>query len=209
MIRVYGSLVSRARIVMAVLEQLELDYQLIDIPTRGAESRSPEYRALNPTGKVPTLVDGELVLWETQAILFYLARQYGDNGLWVDDIAAEADLYRWSLFISNQLEAPALDMMLAVRLARDGVPDQTVIDQAAGIVRRHLPVLEYHLQERQYLAGNAPEGKLTVADFHGAAVLSWAKLAGFDYTPYPAISRWLKSVMALPAQKAIQRWQNS
>ncbi|MCV6611352.1 MAG: glutathione S-transferase family protein [Amphritea sp.] len=205
MIRVYGSLLSRARIVMAVLEQLELDYELVEVPTLGPKSRSPEYRALNPTGKVPTLVDGDLVLWETQAILFYLARKYGENKLWVDDIATEADLYRWSLFVSNQIEAPALEMMLAVRLAKEDGADQAVIDKAASVVQRHLPVLESHLQDHPYLAGN----KLTVADFHGAAVLSWPKLAGFDYTPYPAIARWLTAVLGLPAQKAIQRWQNN
>lgn len=210
MIRVYGSLVSRARPVMAVLEHLNLDYELVEIATRSADSRSPEYRALNPTGKVPTLMDGDVVLWETQAILFYLGRQYGEGVLWVDSVAEEADLLRWSLFISNQLESAALDMMLAVRQAPDSGPDQNAIDDAQNTLNAYLPVLEEHLQARDFLAGQSTEkGCLTVADFYAAMVLSWPKLAGFDYSTYPAIARWLTSILGLPAQKAMQRWQNS
>ncbi|MBR9866205.1 MAG: glutathione S-transferase family protein [Oceanospirillales bacterium] len=200
MIKVYGGVYSRANMVMCVLETLGIAYENIPMAPRSESTRSPEYLALNPTGKLPTLVDGDLVLWESQAILFYLARKYGDGLLWVDTLEQEADLYRWSLFISNQLEVPALDMLLAVKYAQ-GEPDQSFLAAQTQILERFLPVLEVHLQNSEYLAG----GKLTVADFHGAAVISWPKVAGFDYSTYPAVDRWVSRIQALPVQEKVRQ----
>ena len=198
-IKVYGGVYSRASMVMCVLETLGIAYENIPMAPRSEPTRTPEYLALNPTGKLPALVDGDLVLWESQAILFYLARKYGDGLLWVDTLEQEADLYRWSLFISNQIEVPALDMLLAIKYA-EGEPDQTKIAALGKILERFLPVLEQHLQGKNYLV----ENKLTVADFHGAAVLAWPKLAGFDYSGYPAVKGWLSRILALPEQKLVR-----
>jgi len=200
MIKVYGGVYSRASMVMCVLETLGIAYENTPMAPRSEPTRTPEYLALNPTGKLPALVDGDLVLWESQAILFYLARKYGDGLLWVDTLEQEADLYRWSLFISNQLEVPALDMLLAVKYAQ-GEPDHSFIAAQQQILERFLPVLEVHLRDREYLAG----GKLTVADFHGAAVIAWPKAAGFDYSAYPAIDRWVSRIQALPAQDKVRQ----
>jgi glutathione S-transferase len=200
MITVYGGVYSRANMVMCVLETLGVAYQNVPMAPRSEPTRTPEYLALNPTGKLPTLVDGELVLWESQAILFYLARKYGDGLLWVDTLEQEADLYRWSLFISNQIEVPALDMLLAVKYA-DGEPDESFIDVQRQAIMRFLPVLESHLQDKEYLVA----GKLTVADFHGATVLSWPEVAGFDYADYPAVKRWVSRIQALPVQETVRQ----
>ena len=202
MIKVYGSAFSRGSMVMCVLETLGVEYENFAFNPRSEGTQTDDYRQLNPTGKVPTLEDGDLVLWESQAILFYLARKYGDGLLWVDTLEQEADLYRWSLFISNQIEAPALDMLIAVKYAPQGeAPDQDKIAGLSAILERFLPVLEEHLQGKEYLVSD----KLTVADFHGAQVLSWPKLAGFDYSRYPAVEGWLRGILSLPVQKAVRQ----
>lgn len=200
MIKVYGSVFSRASMVMCALEELGLEYENIEMLPRSEGTQSDEYRALNPTGKLPTLVDGELVLWESQAILFYLARKYGAQKLWVEGFALEAELYRWSLFISNQLEVAALDMLLSVKFARDGQVDEQKQAALAEILDRFLPVLEAHMIGREYLVSD----HLTVADLHGAAVLAWPKLAGFDYSRYPAVGAWIREILALPSQKRVR-----
>lgn len=200
MIKVYGSAYSRASMVMCVLETLGVEYENFPFNPRSEGTQAEAYRALNPTGKLPTLVDDDLVLWESQAILFYLARKYGAQQLWVETLEQEADLYRWSLFISNQIEAAALDMLLAVKYAADGQVDQTLIDDRTKVLSRFLPVLEQHLQGREYLVAD----KLTVADFHGAAVLAWPKLAGFSFDQYPAIAAWIRRILALPVQKLVR-----
>lgn len=200
MIKVYGSVFSRGSMVMCALEELGLEYECIDMLPRSEGTQSAEYRALNPTGKLPTLVDGDFVLWESQAILFYLARKYGQDKLWVEGLEQEADLYRWSLFISNQLEAPALDMLLLVKYAKDGQVDQQKVDDTGKILNRFLPVLDQHLADCDYLVSE----HLTVADLHGAAVLAWPKLAGFDYSAYPNVAAWLRRILSLPSQKRVR-----
>lgn len=198
MIKVYGSVFSRAGMVMLALEELGLEYESVDMLPRSEHTQSAEYRALNPTGKIPTLVDGELVLFETQAILYYLARQYGKGRLWADSPAAEADILRWSLYISNQMEVPALDMLIQFKFS-GGNPDQAIIERASAELNRFMPLLEQQLSGREWLSGD----RFSIADIHGAMVLSWPKLAGFDYSGYPEVHRWIKSVLSHPAQKRL------
>ncbi|MET4000192.1 glutathione S-transferase family protein [Marinobacterium sp. MBR-109] len=198
MIKVYGSVFSRAGMVMLALEELGLEYEAVDMLPRSEQTQSSEYRALNPTGKIPTLVDGDLVLFETQAILFYLARKYGNGRLWGTTPEEEADILRWSLFVSNQMEVPALDMLIQFKFNKDN-PDQSVIERASSELNRFLPTLEQQLQEREWVSGD----HFTIADIHGAMVLSWPKLGGFDYSAYPEVHRWIKSVLSHPAQKTL------
>jgi glutathione S-transferase len=198
MIKVYGSVFSRAGMVMLALEELGLEYESVDMLPRSEQTQSSEYRSLNPTDKIPTLVDGDLVLFETQAILYYLARQYGNGRLWADNPADEADILRWSLFVSNQMEVPALDMLIQFKFNKDN-PDQAVIERATAELNRFLPTLEQQLQGREWISGD----HFTIADIHGAMVLSWPKLAGFDYSAWPEVHRWIKAVLSHPAQKRL------
>ena len=198
MIKVYGSVFSRAGMVMLALEELGLEYESVDMLPRSEQTQSDEYRALNPTGKIPTLVDGDLVLFETQAILYYLARQYGAGRLWAETPAEEADILRWSLYISNQMEVPALDMLIQFKFS-NGQPDSAALERAGDELNRFLPLLEQQLDGREWLSGN----RFSIADIHGGMVLSWPKLAGFDYSRYPNVHRWIKSVLSHPAQKRL------
>jgi len=198
MIKVYGDILSRAGIVMFTLELLGQPYEVIELAPGSEATQQPDYLALNPTAKVPTIQDKELTLWETQAILFYLAANYGDNLLWSDTPAKVADIQRWSLFISNQLEAAALDMLIHVEES-DGQPDPAFLNKTGQVLQHFLSVLESHLQSREYLA----EDKLTVADIHGASVLDWSRQAGFDMQPYPGVDRWISHILAHPAQQRL------
>lgn len=197
MIKVYGSVLSRAAMVMVTLETLGLEYELVDIGTRSEASQSDDYRALNPTGKVPTLVDGDFTLFETQAILYYLVRKYGDGQLWANTPEGEADILRWSLYISNQLEAPALDLLLQVKYSAAN-PDQQVVNKANAELLRFFPMLEQQLTGKEYLCGEK-----SIADIHGAMVLSWAKLSGFDFTPFPAIHDWIRRILSSEENKRV------
>lgn len=199
MIKVYGSVYSRASMVMCVLETLNLEYEYIDHLPKGKEIKQDAYLALNPNGKVPTIVDGDLVLWETQAILFYLVEKYGKGELWGNSPEEVADIYRWSLFISNQLEGFALDLFSQYKFVKEENRDAAIIARANSEMDRFMPILENHLEGKEYVSGN----KRTVADIHGATILSWAKLVGYDFKRFPNVDAWIKRQIKSEAQQKV------
>ena len=154
---------------------------------------------MNPAGKVPTLVDGDLVLWETQAILFYLAEKYGQGELWGSTPEEVADIYRWSLFVSNQLELFSLDLFLQHKFVAEENRDAAIIARANNELDRFMPILESHLDGKEFVAG----GKRTVADIHGATILSWAKLVGYNYKRFPNVDAWIKRQIKSEAQQKV------
>ncbi|WP_299183311.1 glutathione S-transferase family protein [uncultured Neptuniibacter sp.] len=199
MIKVYGSVYSRASMVLCVLETLGLEYEYIPHLPKGKEIKQDEYLALNPNGKVPTLIDGDLVLWETQAILFYLVDKYGSGELWGDTPESRADIYRWSLFVSNQLETFALDLFIQNKFVPEDLRDEAIILRAQAEMDKHVPVLDKHLEGREFVSGDAR----TVADIHGATILSWAKLVGYDFKRFPNVDAWIKRQLKSEAQQKV------
>src|SRR3954471_13421424 len=131
----------RARICAA-----ELGIALEDAPidfARG-DARSPDYLALNPMGKVPTLTDGPFVLWESAAILFYLAARDGGSALWPRDVRAQADSMRWLFFCSCRID-PHFTTLVVERLIkprRNLAADEKLATHATETLGRFLAVLE-------------------------------------------------------------------
>jgi len=199
MIKVYGGVFSRGSMVMCALETLGIEYEMVSMSARDPNTQTAEYRALNPTGKLPTIVDGDLVLFETQAILFYLAQKYGNNLLWADTAEEVAEIYRWSLYVSNQMEVPSLNLLLQMKYSPDGKGDPAKISEANAELDRFLPILEQRLEGREFVACD----KRTVADIHGASVLAWAKLSGFDYDRYPNVHAWIKRQLKSEAAQRV------
>ncbi|PIE25091.1 MAG: glutathione S-transferase [Neptuniibacter caesariensis] len=199
MIKLYGSVYSRASMVMCVLEALELEYEYIPHLPKGDEIKQDDYLELNPNGKVPTLIDGDLVLWETQAILFYLVDKYGNGKLWSDSPEGRADICRWSLFVSNQLELFALDLFIQNKFIPEDLRDEAVTLRAKAELDKHLPVLDSHLKGRNYVSGDS----CTVADIHGATILSWAKLVGYDFKQFPNVDAWIKRQIKSEVQQKV------
>lgn len=89
-----------------LLNELEIDYELVPTEPLSEEARSPAFRALNPAGKVPVLVDGEVVLTESAAIQLYLAEKFPESGLIPENIADRAQMYRLIFFLVTEIEQP-------------------------------------------------------------------------------------------------------
>jgi glutathione S-transferase len=195
MIKIYGANISRAQRCLWMLNELELPYEHIAVGF-GGESKAPEYMALNPNGRVPTLVDGELVLWESFAINLYLAKKY-PSALSPRDVIEEAHALKWSFWVVTECEHAAIDLMFHNRFLPEGQRDLALVAQAQQTLARPLPVLEAALQDRQYLIAD----RFTVADLNVAAALGPAKIGRYDLAPFPNIDRWLRACVARPAMK--------
>lgn len=166
--KLYTNLFSpNARKVHAVANELgmTLEFQTVDL--QSGEQRKPEYLALNPNGKVPTLVDGDTVVWESNAIICYLAGK-GDTELWPKS-AKRYDILRWMFWESNHL-TNALNRLFGEKFFRRDNPDQSVIDRANKDFRKYATILDANLADKQFVTGDT----LTLADF--------AIGVGFGYT---------------------------
>src|SRR6202012_2830160 len=88
------------------LQEWGVDFEAIHVNLGAGEHHRPDFLKLNPAGKIPVLVDGDLVLTESVAIVMYLAEKYRDRGLLPSDLRERADLNRWLLFTAPDLEHP-------------------------------------------------------------------------------------------------------
>jgi glutathione S-transferase len=176
---------------------LALDVRLVNV-YRG-EGRTPEYLAIEPAGKIPALVDGDLVLSESNAILVYLCEAHGDFRLWSREPAGRAEIARW-LFWEAAHWQPALIGVLSGfvghRLLPDVVPPPAAPPAWAGpTLAPLLALLEARLAERPFLAGE----DLTIADFCVAGMATYFRAAAFPFADLPRLAAWYERIEALPA----------
>ncbi len=193
MIKLYGVAASRALRCLWMLEEVGVDYELV--PTNFTEdNKTPEYRKLNPNGRVPTLIDGETVLWESLAINFYLAAKY-DAGMKPPSAELLGHAYQWSFWAMTEVEPYLLDYMLHRSIFPEGQRDHKVADAAWKSLQGPLGILDDVLRGRTHLVGDS----FTVGDLNPAAVLSWLHLAKADLSQWEHLSTWLDTCLARPA----------
>lgn len=168
--KLYGYPPTRSARVLWTLRELDVEFELVDVdPTRG-EHRRPGFLAMNPAGKLPVLVDDDLVLTESVAIVLYLAEKYPEKGLLPTGLRSRAEVYRWLLFSATELEQPIW------RIARHTslYPPEKRLPAEIPIARQDFlemaAVLEAHMDGRQFLVGDG----VTVADFVAAYTLDMA-----------------------------------
>ncbi|MEA5476853.1 glutathione S-transferase family protein [Pseudanabaena galeata UHCC 0370] len=180
---------------VAIHLQLPIDLRLVDL--QKGEQHHPEFVQLNPTGRTPVLQDGDFILWESTAIMQYLASQV-PNSLWSEDPKIRADIMRWQ---SWQLAhwysvcQPLQFENFVKALLQLGEPDPQVVQQASDRFHKEASVLNNHLANREYLVNNT----LTLADFSVASDLTYAIPARFPLENYQHIQAWYGRIEQLPA----------
>jgi glutathione S-transferase len=176
-----------------------LEFELVDL-TRG-QQRSEAYLALNPCGRTPLLVDGDFKLWESNAIMQYLASKAA-TPLWPDDARMRADIVRWQSWHLAHWNAGVVPLgfeHVVKQALKLGAPDPAVVAKATDTFHREAAVLDRHLAQREHLV----EDRLTLADFAVAAPLFLAERAKIPVEPYGNVRRWFGRQAALPA------WQDT
>jgi glutathione S-transferase len=194
MLRLYGNARSRASRCLWMLEEMGEPYELVEKSTRADDLQSDEYLRLNPNARIPTLVDGELVLWESMAINLYLAQKYEGPmrcaGPAVLGLAAQ-----WSFWAMLETEHLLLDFLNHRAVLPEFARDPSYAERDEMLLRKPLGVLNEALRERGHLAG----GEFSVADLNVASILVWGKMGRLDFSPHPEVARWLDACLARPA----------
>ena len=195
---IYGSPRSRTMRVLWTAAELSLAYEHIPLSWDDPALKAPAFLKLNPAGTIPVIVDDGFALAESLAINLYLARTYGASGaapLWPEDLRAQADAWRWSLWAQGHLEPWA-----------QGDVRTAPLHEAAGalmlaMAQPGLAHLEDVLANRSWLIGD----HFTVADLNVCAVLSPSRTARLDLEPFPVLRHWLARCYARPAAVETRR----
>jgi len=185
-----------------MLEEAGEPYELVQTSVRTDDLQNPAYLQLNPNGRIPTLVDGDVVVWESMAINLYLAQKPGpmhSNSAAVIGIAAQ-----WSFWAMLEMEALLLDLLAHRIMLAEYARDPSHVERNTLLLQKPLAVLEGALNGRAHLAGE----NFTVADLNVASILAWGKIAELDFSRYPNVARWLEEGLARPANKRMRDLRN-
>jgi len=171
----------------AVAKYLQAPVDYVHVGLGRGEHRKPDYLALNPNGKVPTLVDGGRTLWESAAIMCHLAAR-SDSDLWPQD-DRQTEVIRWlSWDLANFYRAGGSLYFEHIIKPRFGLgdTDPAAVKQATNEWRRFAAILDGHLRDRRWLVGDG----ITVADFAVAAFLPDAERSHIPLGEFASVRRW-------------------
>jgi glutathione S-transferase len=174
---------------------LEFDHQMVDL-TKG-DHMHPDFVAKNPNAKMPVLEDDGFFLWESNAIMYYLAEKH-QSDLIPADLKQRAEMHKWmawSLAHWTPTLGPWLFNTLAPSFFQGFVPDQAAIAKSKTDFAKYAPVLNDSLKGRDYLLGSS----VSLADMSIATILNYAELIGANLAEYPEIQRWFGNIQRLPA----------
>jgi glutathione S-transferase len=182
-----------------VAYELGVRLELTTVNIFRRETDAPFFRTLNPNGLVPVLIDGDFVLWESNAIITYLATTHQTPSLLSADARERADVDRWLHWQSAHL-GPALSRIAFERFVKPmtgcGATDASAVAIARRDLARHCGVLEASLISNQYVAT-----QLSVADFALACVLNASPMVGLDLQAFPKTGAWLARMLGRESLK--------
>lgn len=191
MIKLYGHEMSgnsyKARLF---LELLQVDYEWIKVDLMKGEHKSPEYLALNSFGQVPWLVDGDITLADAQAILVYLAREYGGEQWLPTDALPLAQVVRWLSTTAGEVRQGPENARLYYLFGATNINIERANQKAEYILTQ----LNQHLSDRQWLEFDRP----TIADIAVFPYVALARDGKIDLDAYPNVLTWIDRVKQLP-----------
>jgi glutathione S-transferase len=191
------------RKVLALCRYLELEPVLELVDVYIGEGQRRDYLAINPFGKIPTLVEGDFALWESNAILLYLAEAHADYRLSSQDPRKRADIVRWMFWESAHFQpafGPVLTEFVGGWLQRGrGAVDPGDVRWDQQPLQGLCEFLDARLRAEAHIAG----AERSIADFAVAGMMTYARAARFPFARYPSLARWFDELAGLPA------WQST
>ncbi len=191
--KLYGTPPTRALRAIWLINELEIDCEIVTVDMGRGEHTSSALMALNPTGKLPFLVDGEDIVCESCAIQMYLADKYREKGFLGADLSERGQIYRWMFFLATEIEQPLWRIALHTRMYPRDERLAADVPLAKRDAERMLAVLEDHMKDRKFIVGD----RASVADFNAAYTLDWAREAGL-LDRSPALNAYVERLYSRP-----------
>lgn len=194
----YGRVSGNSARTAFALNEAGAHYTAHLVYTPSGENRSPAYMAVAPTGKVPALTDGDLRLWESNAINWYVAEKRPESRLLPASVEGRAAVQRWLFFQTGHV-SPACTAVFRSTNTRmqkfwNMKGDPQSLEAGRKELDRYLQVLEQTLADREWL-----EGAFSIADIAYAPHFWFVHEGGFDFSTTPAVKAWLERLWARPA----------
>jgi len=184
--------------VLALAKHLGIDTEYVKVDVAGGGLKSPDYAALNPNLKAPTLVDGELVLWEASAIMAHLCIKAGSDMWPARNPAEQVEVIRW-LSWNDCHWVPELGPFYFQHIVKAnfglGPPDRESLKPKISGLQKYAKVLDGHLAGRSHVACD----RLTIADFQLASMATHWREAEMPFEAFPNIVRWIDGLQRIPA----------
>ena len=191
--KLYGTPPTRALRPIWLINELEIDCEVVTVDMGIGAHKSPDMLSMNPTGKLPFLVDGDDIISESCAIQMYLADKYSEKGFMGANLSERGQIYRWMFFLATEIEQPLWRVGLHTRMypIDERLPADVPLAKRDG--ETMIAVLENHMKEREFLVGD----RLSVADFNAAYTLDWAREVGI-LDGAPRLSAYVERMYARP-----------
>ncbi len=196
MITLWGRLTSvNVQKPLFALEELAVPYQRVDAGGAFGIVDTPAYRAMNPNGLVPTLKDGEVVIWESNAIVRYLAARYGAGTLWPEDPAVRSRSDRWMDWQVGHLQPAVGPAFIQLVRTPPENRDAALVERSRQAADRLAGILDAALADSAFLGGTI----LGIGDIAVCPVIHrWLHLP-LERTPRPHLQRWYEVIAARPS----------
>lgn len=197
MIHIYGSPRSSGGRCFLMLEEIGLPYQEMPLDMMGKkEHKSENFLRLNPNGKVPVLVDGDFVIWESMAINWYLADKYKPELL--GDTPEERGLvHQWTTWAIVEVQPPMVEILIQTLFTPEEKRNPQIIEQAREKIPGRLQILDQALQNKKYLVGD----RFTLADLNMASIVNLAAALQAPVKDYPSLNQWFQFMKERPSFK--------
>lgn len=179
---------------------LKVDLEIVELDYFSDEQHSEKFLKINPKGEVPALVDGDIVLTDSAAILVYLAGKYSDkNTWWSEDLVEQAKIVDWLAFAASWVQFGVFTAraILSFKGAYNGLgleSTEQTFKEAKIRGQKSLAILDGVLKDREWLANNRP----TIADIAVFVYVALAPMGDISLEPYPNVRAWIERIKDLP-----------
>jgi glutathione S-transferase len=196
--KIFWIKVQAPRRVLALAKHLGVEAEFVQADKLPGGLRAPDYAELNPNMKAPTLLDGDLVLWESSAIMTHLCIKAGSDMWPAHNPAEQVEVLRW-LSWNDCHWSPAVGPFYLEHIVKAtfgiGAPDSASLKEKVPDLVKFAKVLDGHLTDRSYVACD----RLTIADFQLASMATYWRDSEMPLEAFPNVVRWIDGLMRIPA----------
>lgn len=200
MLRIWGRTTSiNVQKVLWCCRELGIDFEQIDAGMQFGVIDTPEYRAMNPNALIPTIDDDGFILWESNAIVRYLAKRHGEGTLFPSDLRARFLAEQWMDWQTTTLWPGLRDAFMGLVRTPEEKRDAAAIENSLTVTAKQLEALESRLAKSRFVAGEA----LTMGDIPLGATVYRCFALGIDRSPFPEVGRWYDALTERPIYRDV------